>query len=109
MKKSHKMNHLIIDPSDTRILNHKEDFEISDFDYEIPDEFAAVCVDYLNYLRVEWVSYRYNGEPKSKYKPEVREKINHKKDEKLKSKEDRALTMLKYTGMKLKENLEVHK
>ncbi len=107
MKKSHKMNRIVIDPSDLCFLNHKEEFELADFTYDIPDEFADVVVDYLNYLRVEWVSYRYNGEPKSKYKPEVREKINHKKDEKLKKKEDRALTMMKYTG--LEPNYEYRK
>ena len=102
-KKSHKMPHLVIDKNDKRLLNRKEDFTPDDFTYDIPWSFANVVCDYLNRLRVEWVSYRYNGEPKSKYKPEVRAKIIHKKDEKLAAKEERAQTILRFARMRLIE------
>ena len=70
-------------------------------------------VDYLNRIRVEWVSYRYNGEPKKSYKPEVAAKINHKKDEKLAKKERRAWLMMEFAGITpkpyLNEQCEAHK
>lgn len=104
MKKSHKMNHIVIDLSDNRFLNHKDDFEPDDFNHDnVPDKFMEVIVDYLNRIRVEWVSLRYNGEPKKKYKPEVAAKINNKKDEKLAKKERRAWLMMEFAGISPKE------
>jgi len=106
MKKSHKMNHLVIDPTDHNFLNHKNDFEKEDFEYDSAiEKFMEVIVDYLNRIRIEWVSYRYNGEPKKSYKPEVAAKINYKKDEKLEKKERRAWLMMEFANIKPKEYL----
>ena len=106
MKKSHKMNHIVIDTNDHNFLNHKDDFEIEDFEHEsVPDKFMEPIVDYLNRIRIEWVSYRYNGEPKKSYKPEVAAKINNKKDEKLAKKERRAWLMMEFAGIKPKNYL----
>ena len=100
------MNHTVIDPNDHNFLNHKEEFEIDDFEYDSSiKKFMEVIVDYLNRIRVEWVSYRYNGEPKKSYKPEVAEKINYKKNEKLEKKERRAWLMMEFAGIKPKEYL----
>lgn len=114
MKKSHKMNRIVIDPNDHRFLNHKDDFESDDFEHSsVPERFMEVIVDYLNYIRTEWVSYRYNGEPKKSYKPEVRAKINKKKDEHLAKKERRAWLMMEFAGIRPKTHLysqcEAHK
>ena len=103
MKKSHKMNHIVIDPSDKHFLNHKDEFTVDDFEYDIPEEYMEVVVDYLNRIRVEWVSYRYNGEPKKSYKPEVAEKINYKKWDKLNKKEHMAWLMMEFSNIKPKE------
>lgn len=106
MKKSHKINHLVIDPNDHNFLNHKEDFEINDFEHDgVDNKYMEVIVDYLNRIRIEWVSYRYNGEPKKSYKPEVAEKINNKKDEKLNKKERRAWLMMEFAGIIPKPHL----
>lgn len=107
MKKSHKMNHLVIDPNDHHFLNHKEDFEACDFEYDKKiEKYMEAIVDYLNRIRIEWVSYRYNGEPKKSYKPEVAAKINYKKDEKLAKKERRAWLMMEFANIKPKKFLE---
>ena len=38
MKKSHKMNHIVIDINDHNFLNHKDDFEADDFEHDnVPD------------------------------------------------------------------------
>jgi len=106
MKKSHKMSHLVIDPNDHNFLNHKEAFEIDDFEHErVGNKYMDVIVDYLNRIRIEWVSYRYNGEPKKSYKPEVAAKINNKKDEKLNKKERRAWLMMEFAGITPKPHL----
>ena len=101
------MNNLVIDRTDRRLLNHKEDFEPDDFWHDgVSDEHMEVVVDYLNRIRVEWVSLRYNGEPKKSYKPEVAAKINYKKDEKLAKKERRAWIMMDFAGIRPKEHLK---
>lgn len=106
MKKSYKMNHIAIDPSDKNFLNHKEEFEADDFEHEnVPDKYMEPIIDYLNRIRIEWVSYRYNGMPRKSYKPEVAEKINYKKQEKLNKKERRAWLMMEFAGIKPKGEL----
>lgn len=100
------MNHLVIDPDDHNFLNHKDEFTLDDFNHEnVEDKFMEVIIDYLNRIRIEWVSYRYNGEPKKSYRPEVAEKINYKKEEKLKKKERRAWLMMEFAGITPKDYL----
>ena len=100
------MNHLVIDPTDHNFLNHKEEFEAEDFYHDnVPDEYMEPIVDYLNRIRVEWVSYRYNGMPRKSYKPEVAAKINYKKQEKLDKKERRAHLMMEFAGIAPKKEL----
>lgn len=91
---------------DKSFLNTARWFTPDDFEYNFAQKYAELCCDYLNKLRIEYITLRNNGEPKSSYKPEVAEKINRKKEARLQRKLIKADLFLKFTGMKLKDSFD---
>ena len=82
----------------------------------VPDDFVGdflhpgyieLCCDYLNKLRIEYVTLRNNGQPKSSYKAEVAAKINDRKEGRLKRKLHKAKWFMIINGLKLKPTVNL--
>lgn len=107
------------------ILNHLQLQGVSDIiiestkDYlenlELSYDFLRSICSYLNRLRIEYVTLKWNGMPLKSYKPDVYQKIQSKKDASLAKKKAKADVILKELGLSLKpdfnpldENLKPH-
>ena len=107
-KKKHKQNWQRNLPlsKDKSFLNTAHWFVPSDFEHSLPLGYCELCCDYLNKLRIEYITLRNNGEPKTSYKEEVAEKINARKEPRLARKLFKAQQFMVYNGMKLREDFD---
>jgi len=109
-KKKNKMNWQRNLPlsEDKSFINTAHWFEPEDFVYERehPLYYKELCCNYLNMLRIEYITLRNNGQPKSSYKPEVADKINARKEPRLAKKLLKATKFMEYNGMKLKDDFD---
>ena len=72
----------------------------------MPYDFLRSICSYLNRLRIEYVTLKWNGMPLKSYKPDVYEKIAKKKDESLAKKKAKADVILKGLGLRLKPDFD---
>lgn len=93
-----KANRIKLDPDDHSFLNTKTPYIPENFEHNLSDDEIEVVLDYLNKIRMDYISLVYNGATAKK--EEVRRKIEHKKTEKLAKLEHKAQIMLKFAGLK---------
>lgn len=109
-KKKNKMNWQRNLPlsTDKSVLNTAHWFVPEDFVFskEHPRYYQELCCNYLNLMRIEYITLRNNGEPKSSYKPEVADKINRKKESRLAKKLLKARRFMEYNGLSLREDFD---
>ena len=100
------------------IINYLQSQGVSDIilestrDYlnnmKLPYDFLYSICSYLNRLRIEYVTLKWNGMPLKSYKPDVYLKISKKKDASLAKKKAKADVILKGLGLSLKDDFDPH-
>ena len=104
-KKLHKQNWERNLPlsDDKSFINTWHWFVPDDFEHTLPLGYCELCCDYLNKLRIEYITLRNNGMPVKSYAEDVKEKILAKKNERLTRKKHKVEMFMKHNGMKLKD------
>lgn len=107
-KKLHKQNWERNLPlsDDKSFINTWHWFVPDDFEHNLPLGYCELCCDYLNKLRVEYITLQNNGMPVKSYAEDVKEKILAKKNERLIRKKHKVEMFMKYNGMKLKDGFD---
>lgn len=90
-----------LNPDDHCFLNQKKPLVKEQFEYEIPDEYFEVVLDYLNKLRADYISWSNNELKKTKH-PKRKEKFYANKNQKLRNFEHKAQIMMNFSGVKFR-------